>query len=77
LIENVKVPPKLSIVVPAFNEAPRLGGSLRQIVSYLRERREQTELIVVDDGSTDNTAAIAEEALQDSGAIATRVIRYE
>jgi len=76
-IENVKVPPKLSIVVPAFNEAARLGGSLKQILSYLRERREQTELIVVDDGSTDKTAAIAEEALQDSGAIATRVIRYE
>jgi len=76
-IENGKVPPKLSIVVPAFNEAARLGGSLKQIVGYLRERREQSELIVVDDGSTDKTAAIAEEALQDSGAIATRVIRYE
>src|SRR5947209_6641828 len=52
-IENVKVPPKLSIVVPAFNEAARLGGSLRQILKYLSERRERSELIVVDDGSTD------------------------
>ena len=77
LIENVKVAPKLSIVVPAFNEAARLGGSLKQIVRYLSERREQTELIVVDDGSTDNTAVVAEEALRDAGAVATRVIRYE
>ena len=77
LIENVKVAPKLSIVVPAFNEAARLGGSLKQIVRYLSERREQTELIVVDDGSTDSTAVVAEEALRDAGAVATRVIRYE
>ena len=77
LIENVKVAPKLSIVVPAFNEAARLRGSLKQIVGYLSERREQTELIVVDDGSTDNTAVVAEEALRDAGAVATRVIRYE
>ncbi|MFN2576579.1 MAG: dolichyl-phosphate beta-glucosyltransferase [Pyrinomonadaceae bacterium] len=68
--------PKLSIVVPAFNEGARLDGSLKQIVSYLSERREQTELIVVDDGSTDNTAAVAEQALQNSG-LASRVIRYE
>ena len=32
---------------------------------------------MVDDGSTDNTAAVAEENLADSGAVATRVIRYE
>src|SRR5437867_4328546 len=76
-IENVKVPPKLSIVVPAFNEAARLGGSLRQILKYLSERRERSELIVVDDGSTDDTAAVAEDALGDSGNVATRVLRYD
>src|SRR3989449_3084465 len=69
--------PKLSIIVPAYNEAARLGGSLRTIVAYLQEWREPSEVIVVDDGSTDNTATIAEENLADSGAIATRVIRYD
>src|SRR5258708_35536651 len=69
--------PKLSIVVPAYNEAARLGGSLRAMVAYLNDRRDQTEIIVVDDGSTDNTATLAEENLSDSGAVATRVIRYE
>ena len=69
--------PKLSIVIPAYNEAARLGKSLRSIVAYLNERRAESELIVVDDGSTDNTAEIAEQNLADSGNVATRVMRYE
>jgi dolichyl-phosphate beta-glucosyltransferase len=68
---------KLSIIVPAYNEAARLGPSLRTIVDYLKEQRDQNEVIVVDDGSTDNTATVAEESLADSGAVATRVIRYD
>ena len=71
------MPPRLSIVVPAYNEAARLGASLRTIIAYLNQRREENELIVVDDGSDDNTAAVAEQSLADSGAITTRVIRYE
>jgi len=69
--------PNLSIVVPAYNEAARLGESLQAIVAYLREQREPAEVIVVDDGSTDNTAAVAEANLADSGPVATKVIRYE
>ncbi|MDX6402772.1 MAG: hypothetical protein QOH70_227 [Blastocatellia bacterium] len=69
--------PKLSIVVPAYNEAERLGASLRTIVAYLKEQREQSEVIVVDDGSTDGTATVAQENLADSGNVATSVIRYE
>ena len=69
--------PNLSIVVPAYNEAARLGESLRAIVAYLQGQREPGEIIVVDDGSTDNTAAVAEENLADSGPVTTKVIRYE
>ena len=69
--------PKISIVIPAYNEAARLGASLRVIVAYLNDQRAESELIVVDDGSTDNTAQIAEQTLADCGAVATRVIRYE
>jgi glycosyltransferase involved in cell wall biosynthesis len=76
-IENVAVPPKLSIVVPAFNEAGRLGASVTTILSYLNERRDQTELIVVDDGSTDATPRVAEGAMRDPGRVSTRLIRYE
>ena len=76
-LRMAEMPPKLSIVVPAFNEAARLEVTLRKIVEYLRERREEGELIVVDDGSKDNTAAIAESVSRDSRPVAIRVIRYE
>ena len=71
------MPPRLSIVVPAYNEAARLGGSLQEIIRYLNDTRESSEVIVVDDGSTDETAEIARQVLQDSGVVSTRVVRYE
>ena len=44
---------------------------------YLNERSEENELIVVDDGSKDDTAKVADKALKNSGRIITRVIHYE
>jgi dolichyl-phosphate beta-glucosyltransferase len=55
--------PKLSIVIPAYNEAERLPPSLRRIITYLETRQVDAELLVVDDGSTDGTAAAAEAVL--------------
>ena len=52
-------PPDLSIIIPSFNEEQRLPDTLRKIAAYVRERRPDTEVIVVDDGSTDKTAAVA------------------
>jgi glycosyltransferase involved in cell wall biosynthesis len=66
----------LSVIVPAYNEAERLGKSLRIILNYLNERPVDTELIVVDDGSNDNTADAAREILADSGNVRTSVISY-
>ncbi|HVS21217.1 MAG TPA: dolichyl-phosphate beta-glucosyltransferase [Pyrinomonadaceae bacterium] len=71
------MPLKLSIVVPAYNEAARLGVGLRKILAYLNEKERDAELIVVDDGSDDNTAAVAESCVADSGDVATRLIHYE
>lgn len=50
----------LSIVIPSFNEERRLPPTLGKIAAYIRERRPNSEVIVVDDGSTDQTAAVAE-----------------
>jgi glycosyltransferase involved in cell wall biosynthesis len=52
--------PKLSIVIPSYNEELRLPGSLEKIAVYLRENEPNSEVIVVDDGSADRTAAVAE-----------------
>jgi len=67
----------LSIVVPAFNEAGRVGQSLRSILDYLNRTNPRAELIVVDDGSDDDTVAVAEQALANPGRINARVITYQ
>lgn len=45
----------LSIIIPAFNEAERIGETLRSIAEFLDERDLDDEVIVVDDGSADQT----------------------
>ena len=51
--------PRLALVVPAFNEAQRLGGTLDAVAAYLAETGIDAHVIVVDDGSTDATADVA------------------
>ena len=51
--------PVVSIVVPAFNEAERIGSSLERIYNFVDERGLVAEIIVVDDGSVDRTSEIA------------------
>jgi dolichyl-phosphate beta-glucosyltransferase len=52
--------PELSIVIPAYNEERRLPETLRRVRAYLEARRADAEVIVVDDGSGDATAALVE-----------------
>src|ERR1700721_4793067 len=47
-----------SIVIPAYNERERLGSTLEKVLAYVRQQGWDAEVIVVDDGSRDNTAAI-------------------
>lgn len=51
------MPPLLSIVVPAYNEERRLPATLEAILAFLADQPFEAELIVVDDGSADGTAA--------------------
>jgi dolichyl-phosphate beta-glucosyltransferase len=50
--------PHLSLIIPAYNEAGRIGRTLQAVLAYLRQQPYESELIVVDDGSTDGTAEL-------------------
>lgn len=60
-------PVVLSVVIPAYNEENRLGSSLGRIIAYLEDRRRPFELLVVDDGSSDETVRTAISAVRDRG----------
>jgi dolichyl-phosphate beta-glucosyltransferase len=53
-------PLDLSIVIPAFNEERRLPKAIERIGSYLSARPLRTEIVVVDDGSSDATPKLIE-----------------
>lgn len=54
-------PPYLSVVIPAYNESANLqAGALEQVADYLEQQDLPFEVLVVDDGSLDNTAGLVE-----------------
>jgi dolichyl-phosphate beta-glucosyltransferase len=65
--------PAFSVVIPAFNEASRIGETLRLTLDYLRNVSPESELIVVNDGSTDATSPIVREVLE-TAKIETRLL---
>ncbi|MCA8961098.1 MAG: glycosyltransferase family 2 protein [Planctomycetes bacterium] len=64
----------LSIVIPAYNEQARLPATLEAAVRFLEGESYDSEIWVVDDGSADRTAAIAESV---TSSIPVRVLRRE
>src|SRR5438270_10428505 len=54
--------PVFSVVIPAFNEAIRIGDTLGKTIGYLENTSPESEIIVVNDGSTDGTGDVVREA---------------
>jgi dolichyl-phosphate beta-glucosyltransferase len=66
----------LTILIPAYNEAKRLPATLRRVQDHCRTSlKEPYEILVVDDGSTDTTASLAEEMKSQFATV--RVHHYE
>lgn len=61
--------PELSLVIPAYNEEARLPATLDRVLAWLEQRKIRTEILVVDDGSVDATAAVAKRTLGRRGKV--------
>lgn len=66
--------PETTIVIAAYNEEERLPETLKKIESYLVANDHHAEIVVVDDGSTDNTASLVEGLAEDIRGL--RLISY-
>jgi dolichyl-phosphate beta-glucosyltransferase len=53
--------PKLSIIIPAYNEVERIGTTLRAVDQYLKKQHMSYEIIVINDGSNDGTVSLLKE----------------
>jgi dolichyl-phosphate beta-glucosyltransferase len=51
----------LSVVIPAYNEEKRIGSTLKKIIEFFNAKKSNYEIIVVDDGSKDNTVNIIKD----------------
>ena len=58
--------PPFTVVIPCFNEAERIGGTARATIDYLKTNSPESELIIVNDGSTDATSSIAKTVLAEA-----------
>jgi len=74
-ITQQDTPPFLSIVIPAYNEESRLPQTLPKVADFVESQPYEAEVLVVDDGSMDRTAAIVEAFAAKHPAI--RLVRAE
>jgi dolichyl-phosphate beta-glucosyltransferase len=58
----VRTAPALTVILPCYNEAERLPGTLQALLAHLSAVPGEVEVLVVDDGSTDATVSVAEAA---------------
>ncbi|MBI4441903.1 MAG: glycosyltransferase family 2 protein [Acidobacteria bacterium] len=64
----------LSVVIPAYNEAGRIVSTLEQVLRFLHSRPQTYEVVIVDDGSTDDTVERVQNVRGKAGNL--RVLRH-
>jgi dolichyl-phosphate beta-glucosyltransferase len=73
MIDQETSPVRLSVVIPAYNAGARIAATIATVAAYLDARPFASEIVVVDDGSSDRTADAARAAL--AGRAASKVLR--
>ena len=72
-----KVALKLSVIIPVFNAEKYLGECLRSVAASMKNAQVEGEIILVDNGSTDNSLRIAKDFLKNHKALAVNVIECQ
>lgn len=67
--------PHLSVVIPAFNEETRIGGTLERMLAYFDAQDFDYEILVVDDGSSDTTLQVVRQTAGDRSNV--RILHYD
>lgn len=67
---------KLSIIIPAYNEEDRIIKTINETLSYLHQQNYTSEIIVISDGSTDQTKAVIEKGFSHDHSVSINVFEY-
>ena len=74
----MSIRPEISVVVPLYNEAEVVGHFANELITILRTIQTTWEIVLVDDGSSDETARrIREIAARETGIVPVRLARRE
>jgi len=68
--------PAFSLIIPAYNEAERIGDTVAKVLRFLEETSPESEIIVVDDGSMDATSEIVRKSFASGPKVVTRLLRH-
>lgn len=70
------VHPSQTVVIPAYNESFRIADSLRTVLTYLQAQDYESSVLLVDDGSTDNTASEARKLVPEFPNLEVRTVPH-
>jgi dolichyl-phosphate beta-glucosyltransferase len=74
LVTTPSMFPPISVAIPAFNEAVRIGDTLAVTIDYLERESPDSEVIVVNDGSTDSTGEVIRKVSAVPSVVAVRLL---
>lgn len=68
------ISPRLVVLIPAYNEANRIGATLDSYKDFLAQSRWDCEIVVVDDGSSDGTSSVIQRSAEDTTKVRIRSV---